>query len=988
MEVETLNYRIIVMLAVIFSCLMAISSVCAAENTTDDIKTIIMDDDVTISINTSRASFSELESEIAGVDDGGVFNLSRDYEYADSSPNGIVISKPITINGNGHVLDATNRARIFNVTSDNVTLKNITFTNGGQVNLGGAVYSGNGNLTITNSVFINNSAIVSGGAVYLKGESFKNTIVNCSFENNCANTSGGAFEGYLCQVLLENVKFTNNNASQGAGAALQHSMAVFADCTFNGNVAERSAGALYAYYSITSVEGCVVRDNRVIGKYPFAGAIAYFGFDNLIFDSLICNNSITGDYGYASSIYNYGRLSITDSVISDNRQKTRNAVNQTVVTTSGTVSCINVTFENNSVESDNESVIYTLFWPLVYGEIFDPATEIPSSLDLRTITYANGTVEEQFKPIQNQGKSGGCWAFSATSIMEYYFKSHYDKMYEFSENNLINIMGVYAKDGWTLQKGGATAKAVAYWARWSGPVNSSEDPFNDSSRYSPDNLTVMGHLQDVIYITCGDVTQIKLAIIEYGPVVVGYKYYDPKVFIQNGTYLESMDSPINLFPRYSSHLVSIVGWNDTYPGSRFGEGIPDGAFLIRNSFSDRFFNDTLNETVYLEGGGYNWISYYDLTLSTESIAYAIVNVEATDNYNRNYQYDTKGTLISMGYNSDTAWFANQFTAADNSPLAAFSLYTFAINSTYDASIYVNGKLAYTQNASISNPGYHTIALDELVDLNRNDIFRIEVKLTCPGFAYPIALETADSSMITKTSADLNQSFVSPDGINWYDISQTTEVLYMELGSLSYRKMNDTNVCIKAFTVRLNTTVSAASVTTQYNGGKYLTVTLMDSKMRPISKKKITVALNGKTKTLTTDSKGQVRISTDGLKVKTYVATLSFRGDASYAGSTSNAKITVKKATPKLKAAKRTFKKSLKIKKYTVTLKSNRNKALKSRWVTLKVNKKIYRAKTNKYGKATFKITGLKKKGRFVAAVRYAGNSYYKAKMVKSKITVR
>ena len=83
------------MLAVIFSCLMAISSVCAAENTTDDIKTIIMDDDVSISINTSRASFSELESEIACVDDGGVLNLSRDYEYVDSSPNGIVISKPL-----------------------------------------------------------------------------------------------------------------------------------------------------------------------------------------------------------------------------------------------------------------------------------------------------------------------------------------------------------------------------------------------------------------------------------------------------------------------------------------------------------------------------------------------------------------------------------------------------------------------------------------------------------------------------------------------------------------------------------------------------------------------------------------------------------------------------------------------------------------------------------------------------------------------------
>ncbi len=222
------------MLAVIFSCIMAISSVCAAENITDDIKTITMDNDAPISINTSKTSFNELESEIAGVDEGGVLNLSRDYEYVDSSPNGIVISKPITINGNGHVLDAANRARIFNVISDNVTLKNITFINGGQVSFGGAVYSGKGNLTIVNSVFINNSAIDSGGAVYLKGESFKNTIVNCSFKNNYANTSGGAFEGYLCQVLLENVKFTNNSASQGAGVALQHSMAVFAGCTFNG----------------------------------------------------------------------------------------------------------------------------------------------------------------------------------------------------------------------------------------------------------------------------------------------------------------------------------------------------------------------------------------------------------------------------------------------------------------------------------------------------------------------------------------------------------------------------------------------------------------------------------------------------------------------------------------------------------------------------------------------------------------------------------
>ena len=67
-------------------------------------------------------------------------------------------------------------------------------------------------------------------------------------------------------------------------------------------------------------------------------------------------------------------------------------------------------------------------------------------------------------------------------------------------------------------------------------------------------------------------------------------------------------------------------------------------------------------------------------------------------------------------NSDTAWFANQFKATDNSPLAAFSLYTFVPNSIYEAYIYVNNKLSYVQNGSISNPGYNTIKLNKLVIL--------------------------------------------------------------------------------------------------------------------------------------------------------------------------------------------------------------------------------------------------------------------------------
>ncbi len=1013
-EKNIMRYKKTVILAIILVTLLAVSAVSAADNATDDIisaevasedvvsnqvnavengtdNSISVNDDnqvITEGNDSDVGSFDELQTEINNVEEGGVLNLTKDYEYVNGSNKGILISKPITINGNGHVLDAKGQTRIFNINSDNVTLKNITFINAGQVDYGAAVYSNRNNLSIMDSSFINNSAMISGGAVYVNGDSFSNRIINCNFERNTAKTSGGAFECIFSELLFDNVTFTYNRGSQGAGVTLQHSICIFTNCLFDNNEAEKAAGAIYAYYAVTSMDNCEVTNNRVSGKYPFGGAIAYFAFENNISNTIIRNNSITGDYGYGSSIYNYGRLNINNSRIVDNKQKTKNYIEETIFTNNGKVNLFNNTFMNNTVESENESTIYTLFWPLVFDEVFDENTVIPSSLDLRTIIKKNGTVENQFKPIQNQGNSGGCWAFSATSIMEYYFKSHYDLKYEFSENNLINVMGPYGKNGWTAAKGGATAKAVAYWSRWSGPVMASDDPFNESSKISPENLAVWGHLQDVVYLTCGDITQLKLAVLEYGPVVVGYKYYDPEVFCLNGTYFESGASPINFFPKYSTHLVSIVGWDDNYPGSKFGEGIPDGAFLIRNSFGVKFFNATINQTVYLEDDGYNWISYYDLSLSTESTAYAIANVEGTDNYNHNYQYDLKGTLISLGYNSDTGWFANQFKATDNSPMAAFSLYTYVPNSTYEAYIYVNDKLSYTQKGSISNPGYNTIKLNRLVDLNKNDIFRIAIKLTTPGFVYPIPLETADSSMNTKTSADLNQSFVSPDGVNWYDISQTTGVLHMELGSLVYKQMNDTNVCLKAFTVKLNTKLVASAVTTVYNGGKYLIITLKDSQNNPIGDETLTINLNG-VKTVKTNGNGQAKLTTDGLApVKTYVAKITFKGNSKYEKSTKSVKVYVKKANLKVTPTIKKYKANVKAKKYYVTVKNSKNQKLKNIKVSLTVKGRTFSAYTLKNGVATLKVTNLLKKGTYKAYVSFAGSKYYNKLSKKVYITVK
>jgi hypothetical protein len=51
----------------------------------------------------------------------------------------------------------------------------------------------------------------------------------------------------------------------------------------------------------------------------------------------------------------------------------------------------------------------------------------------------------------------------------------------------------------------------------------------------------------------------------------------------------------------------------------------------------------------------------------------------------------------------------------------------------------------------------------------------------------------------------------------------------------------------------------------------------------------------------------------------------------------------------------------------------------------KIKGKKYKAKTNKKGKATFKIKKLTKKGTFKATVKFKGNKYYKPTSKKVKI---
>lgn len=188
--------------------------------------------------------------------------------------------------------------------------------------------------------------------------------------------------------------------------------------------------------------------------------------------------------------------------------------------------------------------------------------------------------------------------------------------------------------------------------------------------------------------------------------------------------------------------------------------------------------------------------------------------------------------------------------------------------------------------------------------------------------------------------------------------------------------------------KVGTQIAASAVTATYKATKNLVVTLKDANGRILVGKKVTVKVGSITKTLTTNKKGQISVDVSSLVPKTYTASIKFAGDGVYLAYTKNVKVVVNKAKTKLTAKNVKTKVSVKTKKVTAILKFNTKYVLKSKYVTLKINKKTYKVKTNKKGQAIFKVKNLKRKGTFVGVLKFKADKYYKASTCKVKVVVR
>ena len=248
----------------------------------------------------------------------------------------------LVIDGNGKTIDGGDKSRIFIVTGNNITLKNITFKNGHSHknydnplnNHGGAIkVNHNAKLRIENCLFLSNYSEVCGGAI----ENYGNlTIIESLLKKNLSHRYGGAIINWGELTIMESALTSNSVESGYAGAIMNYGDLTIKESTINKN--ESLNGVLYNKGDVT-INDSNFADNRCYNS----GAIENYGkisimkstFENNISENIFggaINNSgeVTIEESIfrrnlaaakGGAIFNFKKLTVIESVFEENKAK-------------------------------------------------------------------------------------------------------------------------------------------------------------------------------------------------------------------------------------------------------------------------------------------------------------------------------------------------------------------------------------------------------------------------------------------------------------------------------------------------------------------------------------------------------------------------------------------------------------------------------------------------------------------------------------------
>lgn len=254
---------------------------------------------------------------------GGTYLLNS--TYGSALPP---ITTPITISGNGAVLDGEAKVRVLEVEGGELQLLTATVT-GGTAASGGGIYNNSGTITITSSTISGNSAS-SGGGIYNNGGTV--TITSSTISGNSASGGGGVYN-HDGGLTLTQSTISGNTATRGGGIYNLGTQAAGATVTVQGgslmaNSASRDGGGIanlagQGSTAELTVENVDTRQNQA----SQGGAISVGGLSSssvvvTVSDSAISANTVTAGGGAlalaSDGLGAQATISVTGSTLTGN----------------------------------------------------------------------------------------------------------------------------------------------------------------------------------------------------------------------------------------------------------------------------------------------------------------------------------------------------------------------------------------------------------------------------------------------------------------------------------------------------------------------------------------------------------------------------------------------------------------------------------------------------------------------------------------------
>lgn len=410
---------------------------------------------------------------------------------------------------------------------------------------------------------------------------------------------------------------------------------------------------------------------------------------------------------------------------------------------------------------------YTYEWDIENNTL--TAQSIPSG-DGMELPYRYDLREKGRAPkVRDQGQYGTCWAFASLTALESAL---------LPETNLeLSADHMNQNNSFTMSKdGGQYTMAMAYLAAWQGPVREADDPYGDG--VTDRTLSAVRHVQEMQIIDAKNLEGIKKAVFQYGGVESCIYTTLQSADGESSSYNQRTYAYCYLGEEKPNHDVVIIGWDDHFPREFFRtEVADDGAFICQNSWGTDFGDN-----------GVFYVSYYDTNIGMHNLVYT--EIEDSSNYDEIYQADLCGWVGQMGYNEESMYGANAYTARSEEDVAAAGFYTTDRNTSYK--VYLVPEFTDTESLNsrmlvaegrFAYAGYHTVRFAQSIRIAAGRKFAVAVWLSTPNALRPMAIEYAADELTREVDLDDGEGYISAQGRKWADAK---------------KKLN-CNLCIKAYT---------------------------------------------------------------------------------------------------------------------------------------------------------------------------------------------